>query len=305
MPEIARPLNHLNDALMKFIFASEERKHMTLGLINAVFAGQGTKPLADFMFIDRELDPEHYLEKESQLDVLGRCQDGTTVNVEVQVSRILEMPERSLFYWARLYRLNRGQEYASLRRTVCINILDFRLFNAASTPDFHNCFGLLNRRYPGHCLSGNLEIHFLELPVWEKQRRAAADFTMLDNWLAYLSPESTPQLLQEVAMQAPIIQEALAAEREFLADPDLVTAYDLAEKARMDRNGRERYLQYVREQSFQQGIEEGIEQGIEQGIEKKSLAVAARMLSENMPLELISKITDLPVASIEALRKGN
>ena len=216
-----------------------------------------------------------------------------------------------------MFRTSARRAYASLRRTVCINILDFRLFSAASTPDFHNCFGLLNRRYPGHCLSGNLEIHFLELPVWEKQRRAASDFTMLDNWLAYLSPESTPQLLQEVAMQAPIIQEALAAEREFLADPDLVTAYDLAEKARMDRNGRERYLQYVREQSFQQGIEEGkqqgieegieqgIQQGIEQGIEKKSLAVAARMLSENMPLELISKITDLPVASIEALRKGN
>jgi len=33
-----KPINRFNDALMKYVFADSERKHITLSLINAVFA---------------------------------------------------------------------------------------------------------------------------------------------------------------------------------------------------------------------------------------------------------------------------
>ena len=80
-----RKLNRLNDVLMKYVFAREDQKEVTLSLINAVFAAENYALLEDFQFLDRELDPENREDKEARLDILGRSSDGTSVNVEVQV----------------------------------------------------------------------------------------------------------------------------------------------------------------------------------------------------------------------------
>ena len=83
--QLERKLNRLNDVLMKYVFAREDQKEVTLSLINAVFAAENYALLEDFQFLDRELDPENREDKEARLDILGRSSDGTSVNVEVQV----------------------------------------------------------------------------------------------------------------------------------------------------------------------------------------------------------------------------
>ena len=51
-------LNRMNDAFAKFIFAREERKELTLALINSFFEFEGTAEIVDFKFKDREQDPD-------------------------------------------------------------------------------------------------------------------------------------------------------------------------------------------------------------------------------------------------------
>ncbi len=49
-----KPINRLNDVLMKYVFAREDQKAVTLSLINAVFAAGHYALLEDFQFLDRQ-----------------------------------------------------------------------------------------------------------------------------------------------------------------------------------------------------------------------------------------------------------
>ena len=115
------------------------------------------------------------------------------MNCEVQVDKLDVMGKRTLYYWTRLYqRLMRGENYAQLKRTVCIDILAFDLFEDDLTPDYHNCFAVLNKKHTKHMLTDDLEIHFVELPKWERVR--PKDWTQmnhLERWLAYFSQQTT------------------------------------------------------------------------------------------------------------------
>jgi hypothetical protein len=86
-------------------------------------------------------------------------------------------------------------------------------------------------------------------------------------------------------MSETIIQDALQAEQRFMQDPNLVTAYDQAEKARLDRIAREEYL---------------LDQGQHTGFRK----VALTLLGMNKPIDEIAAITGLSEAEILELRKA-
>ena len=285
MPQ--KRLNRMNDALMKFVFAQQERKDVTQDFINAFFEAEGTPQIMDFAFLDRELDAGRRTGKRSQLDILGSCTDGTYASVEVQMDRLATMPSRTLFYWAWLYRrLMRGEDYDSLKRTVCINVLAFELFPKEEAPDWHNCFAILNTRIPGHMLTKHLELHFVELPKWEASRPKEQEMTRLDKWMAYFSGKTTDEEMEEIAMGAPMIQAALEAEESFLLDPLRVSAYEAAEAARRDQVARD---QYVRREGMRQGKREGMEQAV------------LGLLRESQPLELITRVSGFPRDEILAI----
>jgi predicted transposase/invertase (TIGR01784 family) len=148
---------------------------------------------------------------------------------------------------------------------------------------------VVNKRRPEHLLTEDLEIHFLELPKWERLRRRADEYTAIDKWLAYFSRSTTPEQLEELAMSEIIIQDALKAEQRFMQDPNLVTAYDQAEKARLDRIAREEYL---------------LDQGRQEGRTEERRGIVHVMLGMNKPIDEIAAITGLSEAEIMELRKA-
>ena len=88
-------------------------------MINSVLEFEGTAQVQDIDFLDREVNGENDTDKDSRLDFLGVCSDGTKINVEIQVAKLEEMGRRSLFYWCRIYNdLEAGQDYGELKRTV-------------------------------------------------------------------------------------------------------------------------------------------------------------------------------------------
>ena len=287
-----KKLNRLNDALLKFVFAQEERKQVTQSFINAFFEAEGTPQLVDFEFRDRELNAERKIAKRSHLDILGSCSDGTLTNVEVQIDPIKAMPVRTLFYWSWLYRrLVRGDDYTKLKRTVSIDVLAFNLFPEDETPDYHNCFAILNKKYPKHMLTDHLELHFVELPKWETNRpKNWKDMSRLDKWLAYFSSKTPDEEMEEIAMSDSMIQEALNAENAFMLDPAMLSAYDAAEEARRDQAARDSYL-----------LDEGIKKGMRQGKEE----VVVELLRAHQPIELIVRCSNFSEAEVLAVGKRN
>ena len=55
---------------------------------------------------------------------------------------------------------------------------------------------------------------------------------------------------------------------------------------------------------LQQGISQGIKQGISQGAYEKAVETAKSMLADNLSIQFIAKYTNLPLETIQQLKKG-
>ena len=69
--------------------------------------------------------------------------------------------ERTLYYWSRVYsdELKESDDYGKLRDTICINIVNFNLFDCES---FHSHFKVMEKERH-EVLTDTFAIHFFEL----------------------------------------------------------------------------------------------------------------------------------------------
>ena len=301
--ERPKNINRLNDALVKYIFAREEHQDILLSLINAALAYAGKPVLKDVCTLNPELDADFYHGKSGRVDILRLSSDKTLTNVEFQIAKLLCMGERSLFYWAYIYRLNEGQEYDELPRTICLNILDFTFFDPAHVPDFFNSFAILNEKYPQNRLSKTFEMHFIELPKWKRQQGQCPKDTLLDKWLAYFSPSTDEKELQSIAREVPEIARALKAEEVFMANADLRYAYDVVEKNRRDAVAHDAYVrQEAYQEAYQDGVKDGQAKGFQDGEkkgEKKGICkIIANMVEKGLSFQDISDMTGIPLTDV-------
>lgn len=274
-------LNRINDYLFKWVFGREEHKEILLSFLNSVLSPEGQDELADITLAERELDPEHIIDKMSRLDILGKANDGSIINIEVQIANQSDIDKRTLYYWAKLYQgqLQKGQQYKNLSRTITVNVLSFTYLPAEVT--YHSMFSLYEAQ-TGHRLNRDLEIHFLELPKWKAL--SVQPRTRLDKWLMYLS-NASPKEMEEIAMTEPAIRKALTAEEIFLKQDKERYLYEMREKALLDHVS---------------AMEGAKEEGRAEGELKAQRETALRLLNMGMELEDIAKATGL---SGEELRK--
>jgi predicted transposase/invertase (TIGR01784 family) len=108
------------------------------------------------------------------------------------------MCEHSLFYWSEIFykQLEKGDTYDYLKKTICINILEFQLF--ADQKFWHTYHMREDKMY--ELLTDLEEIHFLELSKIKDFRKNVP----VTWWLEYLkNPHS--QVVEEIGKFEPII----------------------------------------------------------------------------------------------------
>lgn len=117
---------------------------------------------AELVLMNTELNREFAEDRLSILDVRVRLNDGSQINIEIQLSGTKYMAERTLFYWSKMYMSNieSGDSYSKLKRCVTINILDFY---ATTLEPFYSKFHITEEN-TGHKLTDVLEIYYLEFP---------------------------------------------------------------------------------------------------------------------------------------------
>ena len=288
--------NPLNDYLFKFIFGREERKRITLSFLNAVLGLTEENELRDITFIDREIDPQFEEDKLSRLDLFGIADDGSRINIEVQLVNLRNMEKRTLYYWAKMYQsLHRGEDYEQLNRAITINLLNFSLLPQKQA---HTMYGLYDLP-SGHRLTEDIEIHFLEIPNFEV--KSVREMKRLDRWLAYFSNKLTEPETEALAMSEAAIQEAMKAEHVFMQDDIERWQYEQREKAIRD------YISGMRSsqrEGMKRGMEEGLKQGLKQGIEKTSLQnLKSLMKNMNLTAGQAMEILQIPAADQERYTK--
>lgn len=274
--------NRLNDLYFKKLMGDKNRKNLTLSFLNSILNKDEQEYFTDITFLDKDNEPLTLDGKLSKLDIRADLNDGTQVDIEVQVCPFTLMAQRSLYYWSKMYseQLGKGIQYQKLQKAITINLLAFDYLK--DEQDWHNIYNLLNVKSHNK-LTDHIEIHFLELPKFTL--KDIRKIRTSEAWIAYFSGNYNSSELEEISMTNPIIKEAVEFENSFLQDKIERRAYEQREKAIKD------YYSYMTA-SKQEGIQEGIQK------------VAINLLKANMSIDFISQNTGLSEQEILLLKKS-
>ncbi|EKS8371552.1 PD-(D/E)XK nuclease family transposase, partial [Bacillus cereus] len=271
-----QPLVNLRvDFAFKQLFGVQGQEELLISFLNAILHESLSTPIVSLKIEDPHLHKEYEEDKLSILDILATLQDETKVNIEIQLRNTQEIVKRSLYYWSKLYtsQLEQGMPYRSLRKTIAINLLDFKLF--PHYDDMHTV-GEFWSRQQKEVLLEDLEIHFIEIPKLLRQWREEK-INPWENefarWLLLLPAHEDEHLthtLEDIAMkQDPMLQKAIHKWENMSQSSSFRLAYEAREKVLFDEQAK---LAHAREVGKEEGLQEGIEKGIEKGMEKGKLA---------------------------------
>ena len=232
------------------------------------------------------------------LDVRAEINGKEIIEVEMQVQNQYNIDKRSPIYITKIYsdQLKEGDSYVKVKKVAVINILNFNYYernsyHSVGRMKFENSkenekvdMGyILEEQY----VTNDLEMHFIELPKFRKKNPDIS--SKLDQWLWLICGEE--EKIKMAKNENEKIKEAKSELEKLEMSPEDRELYELRLKAIRDEIN-------IRESGFIDGKTEGKKEGELQ----KSLEIAQNMLKENMPIEVISKLTGLLQEEIEKLK---
>ena len=235
------------DIIFKRVFGNENNTEIIAGFISDMLDIPREK-ITKVVIKNVELPPEEIDQKFSRLD-LNLYVDGRKINIEMQVNKESAYKERTLFYWAKLYSddLDSGEDYSALSQTICVNIINFNLFDCEN---YHSHF-MLKEKERDEVMTDKLAIHFFELKKVGKYKRNKR----MEDWLTLINAETEGDLMAlQQNTSIPEIQKTIVILREMSAD----------EQIREEARRREKRL-HDEATALNHARKEGIEEGIEKG----------------------------------------
>ena len=295
-----RQLKVTNDYIFKKIFAKKGNESILKDLLNSILQ---IKIKSIEVIADANLERQLESNKLGILDLKAKVDEETIVNIEIQIINRYNMIERTLFYWSGLYYnvLQKGADYKEIKKVIAINILDYNEFDEGP---YHE-IARLRREYLYKILTDKIEIHFIQIPKFKKQRKDMK--TKLDMWMDFISQIDEKEVKNAMSKNKEI--KKAQEEYEYLTgDEEERRIAFLREKAIRDENsifdaGKDIGFKSVEKHGIKKGKKEGIEIGREQGIEQNKKEIANSMLKEKMPIETIMKVTKLSREEIEKIEK--
>ena len=199
-----------SDVLFKLLFV---RHPNLLKRLVSVLLSIPLDSIENFQTINPEMPPEEIGKKFCKLDI-HMLVDGRKVNLEIQVEDEGNYPERSMFYWSRMYSssLPSGNNYALLPKTIVVSILGFKQFSGS---EVHSEFAPLevNRH---ELLSDKMSFHFFELPKMPNIDAINTN-SEKDLWLALFNAKTECELEKLVSDGGEVMGQAVEAYRGITA----------------------------------------------------------------------------------------
>ncbi len=231
------------DFSFKHLFQNEEvRKYFLSDVL-----GIPVEKIRSVRLVNTFLWRQYRRQKQGILDVLMELDDGSRVNVELQIKALSYWDKRSVFYLSKLFTENLlvGQDYRRLKRCVCISILGF---NLDDSPSYHRVYRLRNET--GEEFTDLLEIQVIEL------NKALSGRDRMDDWITLFNAETEEDLkMLEAKTKNPGILEAIKEVRLMGLGRVLKAVYDDHMKQIRDQNARD---DYVRAEGKAEGKAEAI-----------------------------------------------
>ncbi len=239
------------DIIFKRIFGNEKNDKIIAAFIEDLLEMERGS-IKKIEINNVELPPDEIDKKFSRLDLKMNIDD-KIVNTEMQVNFEPDFKDRTLFYWSKLYfeELGSGEEYGDLKKTICINIINFNTFDCN---DYHSHFKVKEVERD-EVLSDKLDIHFFEL----RKIKKSAKHKPMEDWLNLINAETEGELMDiENTTQIKEVRDTIVILRELNADEKLKQEVYYREKRLHDEASA---LSHARREGIAEGLAEGFEKG--------------------------------------------
>jgi len=273
-----RKVNPLNDLVFKKIMGEQGNEVQLKSFLEAVL-GKTFKSIE--IEGAMELTPDIIGNKLSRLDVLAKTDDGTEVNIEVQLKDHKNMGKRSIFYWGRRFgnalKAGKDNDYIILPDVITINLLGFDYIENEPEEEFHNKYQVCNVR-SGNILDGCLEIHFIEMPKFLRLENKDIAHNKMHRWLAFFDNNISEETLKELVEMDTAIQQAQKKIEYISNDAESYHQIILREQALLD---------------YQSDLNAYKREGVQEGEQKEKQKIISAMRESGMRDEAIEKILKL------------
>jgi len=302
-------VNPKNDVAFQKIFGSEDRTEVLIGFLNAVLDLHGDDAIETIQIRNPYQTPKLLFQKQSILDIYATDHKGFTFIVEMQVANVAGIAKRFTYYVAKEYagQIRSGEEYPELSPVIFIGVLDFVLFEDESEQDqkdedengleceeidvdseverkheYLSCHKILDVESHENHLR-DMAFYFIELPKFTKSADEDELTHVLDKWIYFIRHA-----------------EDLDVIPEHVSEPDLQTAYKMADQFGWEKEDLDQYeYRGIKIQDERGALILAEEKGREEGMESAALKIARNMLSIGIPIEQIIQATGLSAGQIE------
>jgi predicted transposase/invertase (TIGR01784 family) len=231
-------LDPRNDIVFKIYFTTPDNQFLLISFLEAVI--RPTIPISKVKIMNPDLPKDILDEKGSVLDILVTLEDGTQIDVEMQMASSIFFKKRVLFYWAKLYskQLKRGHKYQKLAPTISIAILAENEFKDHPY-EAHSIFELRERKRNELYLP-DAQLHFLELPklkAWTENKNFhynRENGEKLANWMHFFDIQNDTEGWSIKMENDPIMSKALKALKIISENQETRELAEMRERARLN-----------------------------------------------------------------------
>ena len=290
-----------SDAGFKAVLADRNNKDILIGVLNLILPPEAR--VEDIIeYSDREQRRDVIYGKKTVLDLVCVDQEGRTFIVEMQSSPEDRFFERCVYYASGLYHLelSEGDEYEGLRPVYVISFLNYRLRHDDEslwdTDHFISHWRFIEKR-TGEVADQTISVIFVEMTLFTKRPEECA--TESDRLFYIFRNGGGFQRIPEWIEESGGVSRRLAEACEVAAfSKEKKLKYEVEKMNERDIRAQRKYAERM---GREEGFEKGHAEGLAEGEAKANTRMARTMLQENMPIELIVRITGLSETQIRAL----
>ena len=246
-----------DDYIFKRVFAYKGNESVLKDFLEALLKIE----IRGIKITNPEIIPYEKGEKRGLLDIKAEINDGTMIDVELQMKNEKNTEERATEYMGKMIseQLQVGDSYQKLKKSIVIFITNYNFLNRNS---YHSVGRMkfdktlkdeyvdMGFKIEDEIASKYIEVHYIELPKFKKKE--LSKFTKLDQWMCIFTQNKEGIMLAEKENKE--IEKAINT-LDFLSK-------DPKERERHNSIVMAEYNRLVSEQNF---FEEGKEKGRKEG----------------------------------------
>ena len=270
-----------NDYAFKRIFGTEENTDILQNLLECILDIL-PENIAGLELLDKEFHKEILTEKLGILDIKLRLKDKTIINIEIQNRWRGDFPERSVYYWSKMYNesIKQGQDYTNLPKCITINLIG-KGFN--KNKRLHNKYFVMEKDTKEPLFS-KLEIHIINLEtakLLDESNYTDIKAKRLLSWLKFIETDDR-EVRKMLAQNSKTMKKANAAIEV------------------MEMSPRDKWL-YESRMKYQHDMASEKHEGYTEGVYQTKLETAKNLIDLGVAHEVIMQATGLKQDEINNL----